>query len=70
MPKLQGVNHQDAVRALKKIGYRVARPSGHIVMTNGTTRLVIPRSNPVNAHTMGGIAADAGLTPEQFRELL
>jgi hypothetical protein len=39
-------------------------------MTNGTRILVIPRNNPVNAFTMGGIARDAGLTVEQFRALL
>ena len=39
-------------------------------MTNGTRILVIPRNNPVNAFTMGGIVRDAGLTVEQFRELL
>ena len=30
----------------------------------------IPRNNPVNAFTLGGIVRDAGLTTEQFRELL
>lgn len=39
-------------------------------MTNGQTRLVIPRNNPIDALTMGGIAKDAGLTPQQFRDLL
>jgi hypothetical protein len=32
--------------------------------------LTIPRGNPVNAYTMGGIVRDAGLTIEEFRELL
>jgi hypothetical protein len=32
--------------------------------------VTIPRHNPVNAFTMGGIARDAGLSPEQFRALL
>jgi hypothetical protein len=31
---------------------------------------VIPRNNPVNAFTMGGIVTDAGLSIERFRELL
>jgi hypothetical protein len=31
---------------------------------------VIPRHNPINAITMGGIVRDAGLTLEQFKELL
>jgi len=30
----------------------------------------IPRHNPVNAFTMGGIVQDAGLTVEGFRKLL
>jgi predicted RNA binding protein YcfA (HicA-like mRNA interferase family) len=70
MPKLQGIHHQDAVRVFEKLGYHVARQSGHIVMSNGKARLIIPRGSPVNAMTMGGIAKAAGLTPEQFRELL
>ena len=70
MPKLQGISQRDAVRVFGKLGYQVARQSGHIVMTNGKVRLVIPRHNPINAMTMGGIAKAAGLTPEQFRELL
>jgi hypothetical protein len=42
----------------------------HIVMSDGECIFTIPRSNPVNAYTMGGIIRDAGLTIEEFRELL
>lgn len=70
MPKIAGVNFQDAVRALRKIGFVVVREGKHVVMSNGEIRLTIPRHNPVNAFTMGAIAADAGLTPEEFRKLL
>lgn len=48
----------------------MAPQSGHIVMRNGKTRLVIPRHNPINAIAMVGIATTAGRTPEQFRELV
>ena len=41
-----------------------------MIMSNGNTRLVIPRHDPNNAITMGAIARDADLTPEQFRQLL
>jgi predicted RNA binding protein YcfA (HicA-like mRNA interferase family) len=70
MPKIPGVNQRDAIRVFEKLGFRVARQSGHVIMTNGTVRLVIPRHNPINALTMGAIAKDAGLSPEQFRALL
>jgi predicted RNA binding protein YcfA (HicA-like mRNA interferase family) len=70
MPKLPGINHQDGVRAFQKAGFRVLRQGKHIVMTNDSRRLTIPRHNPVNAITMGGIVRDAGLTIEEFRKLL
>jgi predicted RNA binding protein YcfA (HicA-like mRNA interferase family) len=70
MPRLPGANHLDAVRALEKIGFRVARQGKHIVMTDGTRVVTIPRHNPVNAITMGNIVRDVGLTNDQFRGLL
>jgi hypothetical protein len=39
-------------------------------MRRGDRRVVIPRGNPINAFTMGGIVRDAGLTVEEFRNLL
>jgi predicted RNA binding protein YcfA (HicA-like mRNA interferase family) len=70
VPQIPGVNHLDAVRALEKAGFRILRQGKHIVMTDGTRKLIIPRHNPVNALTMGGIARAAGLTEEEFRRLL
>ncbi len=70
MPKVPGVNHLEAVRALEKAGFGVVRQGRHIVMTDGVRILTIPRQNPVNAYTMGGIVRDAGLTVEAFRKLL
>ena len=70
MPKLPGILHLQAVRALQKAGFRVAREGKHIVMTNGRRILTIPRNNPINAFTMGGIVRDAGLTIEEFKEFL
>jgi len=70
LPKLAGINHLDAIRALEKAGFVVLRQGKHVVMGNGSRILTIPRHNPVNAFTMGGIARDAGLAVEQFRELL
>jgi predicted RNA binding protein YcfA (HicA-like mRNA interferase family) len=70
VPSIPGVNHQDAVRALQKAGFRVARQGKHIVMTDDVRIITIPRHNPVNAFTMGGIVRDAGLSEDEFRALL
>ena len=70
MPRIAGVNHLQAVNALQKAGFRVVRQGKHIVMTDGVRFLTIPRNNPINAFTMGGIVRDAGLTVEEFRDLI
>jgi len=70
MGKIPGVPHLKAVRALEKAGFRVVRQSKHIVMSDGVRILTIPRHDPVNALTLGGIVRDAGLTEEEFRKLL
>lgn len=70
MPKIPGVNHLEAVRALEKAGFRIVRQGKHIVMSDGVRILTIPRHNPVNAFTMGGIVRDAGLSVEEFKKLL
>jgi predicted RNA binding protein YcfA (HicA-like mRNA interferase family) len=70
MPKLPGVNHLQAVKALEKAGFLIIRQSKHIVMSDGIRQVTIPRNNPINAFTMGGIIKDAGLTIEVFQSLL
>ena len=71
MPKIPGVNHLIAVRALEKAGFNIVRQGKkHIVMSDGTRFLNIPRKNPINSFTMGGIVKDAGLSVEEFRKLL
>jgi predicted RNA binding protein YcfA (HicA-like mRNA interferase family) len=70
MPKLPGIPHLKAIRALEKAGFKIVRQSGHVVLSNGTRFVVIPRNNPINAFTMGGIVRDAGFTVDEFRKLL
>ncbi len=71
MPKLPGVNHLQAIKALEKAGFSMVRQGKkHLVMSNGFRFLAIPRNNPVNAFTMAGIVKDAGLNVEDFKKLL
>lgn len=70
MPRIPGVNHLNAVRALEKAGFQIVRQGKHIVMSDGIRQVTIPRHNPIKAFTMGGIVQDTGLTAEEFRKLL
>ena len=71
MPRLPGVAHLRAVRALERAGFRVVREGAkHIAMSNGSAFVTVPRHDPVNAYTMGGIVRDAGLTIDAFKKLL
>jgi len=53
MPKLPGINHQRAVKAFEKAGFRIAREGKHITMTNGERIITIPRVNPIDAFCNG-----------------
>lgn len=71
MPRIAGVNHRRAIRALERAGFRVVREGRkHVVMSDGARFLTIPRNDPIDAFTMGGIVTDAGLSVETFRKLL
>jgi len=70
MPKLPGINHLRAIKALQKAGFHIDRQSKHVFMSKGALHVVVPRNNPVDAYTMAAIVRDAGMTTEQFKELL
>jgi predicted RNA binding protein YcfA (HicA-like mRNA interferase family) len=70
MPRIPGIPHLRAIAALERAGFRVVRQGKHVIMSNGTQTVVIPRANPVHAVTMGIIVRDAGLTVERFKNLL
>jgi predicted RNA binding protein YcfA (HicA-like mRNA interferase family) len=70
MPKLAGIQHQRAIKAFEKAGFRVVREGKHISMVKEDRIIIIPRNSPINAFTMGGIIKDAGLTIEEFKKLL
>jgi predicted RNA binding protein YcfA (HicA-like mRNA interferase family) len=70
MPKLPGINHLRAVKAFEKQEFWIARQGKHIARTDGERIITIPRANPVDAYTMGGIIKDAGLSIDEFKRLL
>ena len=70
MPRVPGVNHQRAILALQKAGFRIIHQGRHTKMSRGRVTVYIPRHNPIDAFTMGTIVRQAGLTVAEFRALL
>ncbi len=70
MPKLPGIHHLEAIRAFEKAGFWVSRQGKHTIMYNGLITLIIPRHNPIDAMTMGGLIKAAGYKVEDFRRFL
>jgi predicted RNA binding protein YcfA (HicA-like mRNA interferase family) len=70
VPKLPGVNHQQAIAAFSKAGFWIVRQGGHVTMTNGERIITLPRANPINSYTMGGIVGAAGLTIRGFKKMM
>lgn len=69
--RLLPVSGADMVRAFGKIGFVVTRQKGsHIIMTRGEEILIIPNHSTVSKGTERDLIKDAGLTVEEFNNLL
>ena len=67
MPKLPRVSGADAVRALQRLGFEVARQKGsHIVMRRGNSGCVVPNHREVKAGTLAGVLRQGGITVAEF----
>ncbi|MCP9780228.1 type II toxin-antitoxin system HicA family toxin [Cyanobium usitatum] len=77
MPRLPGISQKDAVRVFQKLGYRIVRESGHLILSNGERRSrpgecsgikqplgVVLQGAPIGAAQQG---APIGATPETSR---
>ena len=77
MPRLPGISQKDAVRVFQKLGYRIVRESGYLILSNGERRSrpgecsgikqplgVVLLYAPIGAAQQG---APIGATPETSR---
>jgi predicted RNA binding protein YcfA (HicA-like mRNA interferase family) len=62
----------DAVRAFQKIGYDVDHQTGsHVILRHPSgRRLTVPNHRELAKGTLRALIRDAGVTKEQFAELL
>jgi predicted RNA binding protein YcfA (HicA-like mRNA interferase family) len=74
LPRLPRIPATRLVRALQRAGFAIIRQrsGSHMVLRDGAGRTVIVAMHPgdVPTGTLAGTLRQAGLTPEQLRELL
>lgn len=59
-----------AVRAFRKVGFKIVTKGKHIGMSDGTHRITIPNHKRLNPYTLKAIIKSSGLTDDQFKKLL
>lgn len=71
MPKLPHVSGAQAVKALERLGFVVARQSGsHIILRKGSTGCVVPNHKEIKVGTLAGILRQAGISSDDFLRVL
>jgi predicted RNA binding protein YcfA (HicA-like mRNA interferase family) len=64
------ISSERAVNAFSKAGFRIIKQGKHIGMSDGKRRITIPRHKRINPYTLKSIIKDAGLSDEEFKELI
>ena len=72
MPKLPVLSGDEFVTAMKKLGYSIDRIRGsHMILRcAGRPQLSVPRHRELDRGTLRGLIREAGLSLEEFIELL
>jgi predicted RNA binding protein YcfA (HicA-like mRNA interferase family) len=71
MPKLPHISGAQAVKALERLGFAVARQSGsHIIMRRGASGCVVPNHKEIKVGTLAGILRQAGVSADEFLRVL
>lgn len=67
MPKLPVVSGAEAIRALERLHFAIARQRGsHVVMRRGSLGCVVPNHRELKVGTLNGILKQAGVSPDEF----
>lgn len=70
-PSLPHISGADAVRALQKLGFTIARRKGsHIVLRRGATGCVVPDHRELKLGTLSGILKQTGISANEFMSAL
>jgi predicted RNA binding protein YcfA (HicA-like mRNA interferase family) len=73
MTKLPRISGRECVRALERVGFSVIRQKGsHIIMRRADpfAQVTVPDHRELHTGTLRDIIRDAGLTVDEFMDLL
>ena len=67
MPSLPRISGADAIRALQRLGFTIARQNGsHVVLRRGGSGCVVPKHRELKVGTLAGALRQAGVSAEAF----
>ena len=70
-PSLAHISGADAIRALQKLGFTVARQKGsHVVMRRGSAGCVVPNHRELKVGTLSSVLKQAGVSADEFMAAL
>ncbi len=69
--KLPVVSGKDTIKVLVKLGFEVRKGKGdHVVLKKGFRVFAVPLHNPLKKGTLRKILKQAGISVEEFNEML
>ena len=70
-PSLPHISGAEAIRALQKIGFVIARQKGsHVILRRGSTGCVVPNHKEIKIGTLSSVLKQAGVSTDEFMAAL
>ena len=70
-PSLPHISGAEAIRALQKLGFVIARQKGsHVILRRGSTGCVVPNHKEIKIGTLSSVLKQAGVSTDEFMAAL
>ena len=70
-PSLPHISGAEAIRALQKLGFVVARQKGsHVILRRGSAGCVVPNHKEIKIGTLSSVLKQAGVSTDEFMAAL
>jgi len=70
-PSLPHISGAEAIRALQKLGFVVARQKGsHVILRRGSSGCVVPNHKEIKLGTLSSVLKQAGVSTDEFMSAL